>query len=667
MRGRPAKYAERLTQGYIDDRIMASAAARTLRLSSRSIMQSSRQLHVVRLLLAALLGALTLAAPAQARTRIINEIACAPASGSATITGRVSGIADAPLQGVLVTAYTRYGDVAGDDFSDSAGAYTINSLAAGDYLIRFRPFNAGYATEWYGDAIDPTGATPVALSPGAIITGIDNMLPQGARLSGRVVDQSAQPLAGIQIAVYDAAGSYVGLASTDATGVYTTNQGLSPGGYRLWLRDFSNTWLSQYRNGRDTLESADPIVVTASLLYAGFDVTMMLAGHVSGLVSDDGGLPLDAVTVLLTGATDSFSAASGPDGRYTVNGLPSGIYTVTASGAGLLSAPQLVTVSAPLTASANLSLTLGGVIQGHVDDGSADVANLQVFVGALDGGAQQYVYTDLSGVYTATGLSAGAYTVSFLPAQYVPQTFDNQSDRAHGSPVTVTLGLTVTGIDATLRAGGAISGTLTDAGNGLPIGVSGVRIEVFDAQGARVASVFSAADGSWQTGATLPDGVYTVRFIPFGDACNYVGAYYNGKTGAAAADGVMVSAPNVSPASAALARGSVVFGQAREAGSHALIPGGVARIYDADGQQVAQADVSATGGYHTPIALPPGVYRARYSPAAGGGYLETYYTEALTLTAATPFTLTAGLDVSGIDFLARPPIMRKALLPMVLR
>ncbi|HEX6926971.1 MAG TPA: TonB-dependent receptor [Longimicrobiaceae bacterium] len=82
-------------------------------------------------------------------------------------------------------------------------------------------------------------------------------------------------------------------------------------------------------------------------------------GAISGTVSSDAGAPLSgaSVTVVGTGA----AALTGPDGRYTLEGVPAGTHTVRATMLGYGEATQTVTVQAGATATANLTLSAAAV------------------------------------------------------------------------------------------------------------------------------------------------------------------------------------------------------------------------------------------------------------------------------------------------------------------
>jgi len=78
------------------------------------------------------------------------------------------------------------------------------------------------------------------------------------------------------------------------------------------------------------------------------------------------------------------------------------------------------------------------------------------------------------------------YRVLFRPRAYIPEAYNNHPDFSDADPTAVAAPGTVTGIDAVLEQGGAISGKLTDATSGAPI-TSG-QVTIYDAAGKRVMS-----------------------------------------------------------------------------------------------------------------------------------------------------------------------------------
>lgn len=580
---------------------------------------------------------------------------CVPDSGSATISGTVTDPASMPVKTVLVTAYTSYGDRGGYAYTDASGVYQITGLIGGSYILKFEPQSGDYATEWYNNKPDPQDATPVVVADGGAVTGINAQLDPGARFSGQVSGVGGGGLSGVSVSVYDAAGQRVASAYSDATGVYTTSPGLPSGSYRIQF-DRAYGFLSSFYNDKPTLETADAIAVTAPELRTGINAVLARGGAINGKVSDAAtGLPLTNIAISANGENGSGYDYTDATGTYTITGLATGAYSVTAApvfdDVNLIGAPQSATVVAPnTTANVNFTLAAGGTITGRVTGpGDTPLKDITVFVGNQDGSYQNYVYTNATGVYTATGLPSGQYKVLFRPSAYIPEAYNNKPDFGDADPISVTAPNTVTGIDAMLDQGSAVSGKVTDASTGLP--VKDVFVEVLDQNGQRVETAFTQADGSYQTEPTLPSGSYKVRFNAderFA-SCAYVTAYYNNKTSVETADQVVVSAPNpMTNINAALNRGSIIFGKVTDAASGAPITSGQVTVYDAAGEFVMFGRLSFLGGWHTETGLPSGSYRVKFSDT-DGGYIDEFYNDKPSLASATPITLSAPTDHVGID------------------
>ncbi|MEP7190250.1 MAG: carboxypeptidase regulatory-like domain-containing protein, partial [Roseiflexaceae bacterium] len=366
------------------------------------------------------------------------------------------------------------------------------------------------------------------------------------------------------------------------------------------------------------------------------------------------GLPLANISVSASGAGGSGYDYTDASGNYTIVGLGSGSYSVKATptfNENLIGTPTTVSVTAPSTQSnVDFMLVPGGTLSGRVTDTSGTpLKDITVFVGNQDGSYQDYVYTNASGIYTATALPSGDYRAFFRPSAYIPESYNNQPEYYQGDPITVTAPNTVGGIDAVLEVGGAVRGTVTDAATGLPI--KDIFVEVLDATGDRVESARTQADGTYQTATNLPSGSYKVRFNADdrNASCAYVTAYYNNQPTETGANLVNIIAPNLADhIDAALGRGSMIFGKVTDAATGAPITSGSIRIYNADGTFAMFGRLSFLGGYHSETGLPSGSYRVKFSDN-NGGYIDEFYNDKLTLAAANPVVLSAPNDLTGID------------------
>lgn len=103
---------------------------------------------------------------------------------------------------------------------------------------------------------------------------------------------------------------------------------------------------------------------TKGALIALFTFSFLMAqGSVSGTVTDESGNGLPGANLVLGGI--SLGAATDSDGAYTINNVPAGTYSITATYIGYESASQSVTVSSG-DAVVNFSLAVDAVAMGDV-------------------------------------------------------------------------------------------------------------------------------------------------------------------------------------------------------------------------------------------------------------------------------------------------------------
>jgi hypothetical protein len=173
-------------------------------------------------------------------------------------------------------------------------------------------------------------------------------------------------------------------------------------------------------------------------------------------------------------AEGSGCATTDASGEYTIAGLAGGEYTVAFSspfpGLGSPTAvtnyiPQFyddkssaseadaVSVAAGATTSGiDATLVEGGRITGKVTNASTGAALEKAIVCAFGAKPEEgnCAFTNASGEYTIAGLASGEYRVGFGVAEFVVQYYNDKPALAEANPVSVTLGGTVSGIDAAL-------------------------------------------------------------------------------------------------------------------------------------------------------------------------------------------------------------------------
>src|ERR1035437_7918162 len=222
------------------------------------------------------------------------------------------------------------------------------------------------------------------------------------------------------------------------------------------------------------------------------------------------------------GATPPANATAGtlvvdaakPATSYTNTGLTSG----TQYSYALFAHDGTPVYAAAATVTSTTTAAGSGAVSGTVTDaggthhGLANVLVKAYTASIGDSGTTVTATTTTNGSYTVTGLPAATdYTVCFSATGatggssdatgYIAQCYNNQPTSSTATPVTVAADVTTTGINAALAGGGAVSGTVTDAGGTLH-GLANVWV-----------SVHSPSTG-YRGNGTAADGSYTVTGLP---------------------------------------------------------------------------------------------------------------------------------------------------------
>ncbi len=182
-----------------------------------------------------------------------------------------------------------------------------------------------------------------------------------------------------------------------------------------------------------------------------------------------------------------------------------------------------------------------GKIEGTVTEAMPPHSGLgNIEVTAYEAGGSkspaEYAKTNASGEYTIVGLAPGSYKVEFSPTpesglNFVTQYYNDKSSLAGANEVKVTKGETAGEIDAELRVGGEISGTVTDAWRHAPL--SKVYVIALGPNEGFAGGTDTNASGEY-TIQGLVTGEYKIAFV---DA-SYVVQYYNDQPSPASADPV---------------------------------------------------------------------------------------------------------------------------------
>jgi len=293
-------------------------------------------------------------------------------------------------------------------------------------------------------------------------------------------------------------------------------------------------------------------------------------GAITGTVTaDDTGAFLEGVMVQVSEATSGRSRATvrtGADGGYVATGLTPGKYLVWANPVNqnyLLEwydnsptraeADQVTVVANTTTGEINLALTPGSVISGRIteDTGAAAVtvpiSNVLVSVGLYDGNTILARTRSLEdGSYRIEKLPQGVYWVHAGDAAraLIEEYYDDKLTRAEATPVTVTVGAEVSGIDFALSYGGGISGRVVGISPSTdPLSVFKVTAYGWD-NGQAVRTVEATPRGAYLI-PNLPEGRY--RVYAFDQAGRFIAEYYDNVTDPAQATPVVVTRRAITP------------------------------------------------------------------------------------------------------------------------
>ncbi|MCP3805227.1 carboxypeptidase regulatory-like domain-containing protein [Allokutzneria sp. A3M-2-11 16] len=522
------------------------------------------------------------------------------------------------IPGVTVTVKDDKGTEVGKTTTDANGKYLFDKLPDGTFTVCFAaPGDLQVTKPNAGDAakdsnIDPaTGCSPaVPLGAGKRedLTVDAGFAPPVNRVGDLVwldrnknglQDDGEPGVPGVPVSVQKEDGTEVGKATTGPDGKYLV-EGVPDGSYKVCFAlksltgDYAGYQATKANAGDEAKDSdADPATGCTTPVTVGPGARENLtvdAGIVSppnklgDLVWNDTnrnglqdpgepGVPNVPVTVKDDKGTEVGKTTTGPDGKYVVDNLPDGTFTVcfavtgdlqftkpNAGDAGMNSDADPATgCSTPVTLGPgkreNLTVDAGLVPpvnrigdlvwsdtnkNGLQDDGEPGVPGIVVTLQKPDGTAVGRDVTGSDGKYLFEGMPDGSYKVCFdlkaLPADYAGSTAttpnagddgrDSDADPVTGCTTPITVGpgarenLTVdAGIVSPPNKLGDLVWNDTNRNGvqdpGEP-GVPGVTVTVKDDKGTEVGKTTTGPDGKYLFDK-LPDGTFTVCFAATGD------------------------------------------------------------------------------------------------------------------------------------------------------
>ncbi len=413
------------------------------------------------------------------------------------------------------------------------GTFSLTGLDAGQYKVRFSAFETPeLISTWYG-GYKESQATVVPVAAGAAVTGINQTLTVGGKISGKVTVPAGVDVTKVSV------NANAGLpANPAADGTYTVI-GLPTGAHEVGF-SYSPEPSPVLRASYSTSPggAATPVKVTEGATTSGIDQTLKPAAMISGKLSVPAGAVAYNGQVMVEAGPDfalndfagSAFLSSDNLGNFTIGGLKAGTYKLHYRAfndtwanmwhkgvADPAKSPWItVTDGQKLTGiqdSAVAAATISGSVAGSPAPGpSMSGPGMGITAVTANGTvASSTVMETSQTTYSLKNLLPGSYKVEFNRTKGYWTTYEGQlykdlpesGGAANATPVAVAAGQTASNINATVRVGGTLTGKVLGA-NGAPL--SEVPIRVY------------TKDGSFTTrpGRTAADGTFKVTGLTSG-------------------------------------------------------------------------------------------------------------------------------------------------------
>lgn len=409
-------------------------------------------------------------------------VAAESTAGTGTISGTVTATAGGgALAGIDVHAESDDGLGSADAVTNATGAYTLDGLVDGDYVVRFSAPDDSLVTEYWNDTRESWRAERITVTGGATSTGIDAALAAqpSASITGTVTrEDDGSPVSGVTVSVSGPGGAWASTL-TEADGAYTLDA-LAAGSYVVSFFPEGTDLKREYWQGTFDQAQATPVVIDDGETRSGIDASLVPGGAIQGVVTrEDDGTGIAGADVQALDDNNEIVAATtaGASGEYTLAGLPAGSYRLrfASSDADVAAeywkdtydwnAATLITVTEGQTATdVDVSLAGLGYISGTVTRsvGEEPLSAAVAFYAAGSGVDVFFVDTNPDGTFRVP-VVAGTYRVLFhsnergLMEEYWKDAFLWEN----ATLLTVAPGEEIVGIDAALGKPAGIAGTVT--------------------------------------------------------------------------------------------------------------------------------------------------------------------------------------------------------------
>jgi len=313
----------------------------------------------------------------------------AAATGTARLRGRVvEANSGRPLSHVDIRAGSSTGQQ-GNAATDGEGRYDLTGLPAGTYTVIATKPNY-VRTAWGEQRVEGPGKR-ITLADGQRLDNIDLRMTRAGAIAGKIVDEFGDPVTDVTVNAMRyqyVQGSRRLMPSgrggpTNDIGEFRV-YGLSPGNYvvsatlrsaALGTVDASDRtgYAATFYPGTGNVAEAQRLTIEPGQTAAGINLALLpiRTARVTGTALDAEGRPLAGAMLGVmqrVGASQVFGTVSPvpPDGKFTVNGLTPGEYTLRASMPSGDAATADITVSGSDIADVQLVVAKPSTIRGRV-------------------------------------------------------------------------------------------------------------------------------------------------------------------------------------------------------------------------------------------------------------------------------------------------------------
>jgi len=318
--------------------------------------------------------------------------------GTGIIRGKITNAEGRPLRRVQMRLS---GEAVPDGRTASTnglGQFEIRDLPAGRYSLNAN--RAGYLAMSFGQARPGEPGRPIELGDGDVMDKVDFVLPHTALISGHVLDEAGEPLAGANVMVmqsrfFNGKRRLVptrGNSTTDDTGQYRLS-GLEPGEYyvqassrEIWETDPPDRqtmgFLPTMYPSAPNAGEAQRVRVRAGQETTGIDISLVpgKVAKISGTVSNSQGQPLagESVNMSFEIRGESFMSMYGmpstkinPDGSFLFrNVAPAeyhlGVRTPATADRGVEAANVIVSTTGGDVEGLQIVTSTAGTLNGRV-------------------------------------------------------------------------------------------------------------------------------------------------------------------------------------------------------------------------------------------------------------------------------------------------------------